>query len=60
MKAGSETKCSELGVKAARAEHWAKGGAGAESLAKLTVEAAEQKSTFKLLFFFASFQSLRV
>jgi formate--tetrahydrofolate ligase len=34
-------KCSELGVKAARADHWAKGGAGAETLAKLTVEAAE-------------------
>jgi formate--tetrahydrofolate ligase len=37
-------KCGELGVKAARAEHWAKGGAGAEQLATLVVEAAENGS----------------
>jgi formate--tetrahydrofolate ligase len=33
-------KCAELGVKTARADHWAQGGAGAEDLAKLVVEAA--------------------
>ena len=43
-------KCAELGVKVARAEHWAKGGAGAEDLAKLVVEAAEQKSSFQFLY----------
>jgi formate--tetrahydrofolate ligase len=43
-------RCSELGVKAARADHWAKGGAGAETLAKLVAEAAEEKSTFKFLY----------
>jgi formate--tetrahydrofolate ligase len=44
-------KCSELGVKTARADHWAKGGAGAEELAKLTVEAADEAGkSFKLLY----------
>ena len=33
-------RCAELGVKAARAEHWAKGGAGAEQLAEMVVDAA--------------------
>jgi formate--tetrahydrofolate ligase len=42
-------RCSELGVKATRADHWAKGGAGAEELARLIVEAAEKKSTFRFL-----------
>jgi len=37
-------------VKATRADHWAKGGAGAETLAKLVVEAAEAKSSFKFLY----------
>ena len=43
-------RCAELGVKATRADHWAKGGAGAENLAKLVVEAAETKSSFRLLY----------
>jgi len=43
-------KCAELGVKAARADHWAKGGVGAENLAKLVVEAANEKSSFKFLY----------
>ena len=45
-------RCSELGVNAARAEHWAKGGAGAENLAKLVVEAAEKtgNSSFQFLY----------
>jgi len=43
-------KCAELGVKAARADHWAKGGAGAEDLARLVVEAAEEKSSFQFLY----------
>jgi len=45
-------KCAELGVKATRAEHWAKGGAGTENLAELVVEAAESdhKSAFRFLY----------
>jgi len=45
-------KCAELGVKTTRAEHWAKGGAGAENLAQLVVEAAESdnKSAFRFLY----------
>jgi formate--tetrahydrofolate ligase len=34
-------RCAELGVDATRAEHWAKGSAGAEELAKLVVKAAD-------------------
>ena len=37
-------KCGGLGVKAARADHWAKGGAGAEELALLVVNAASRAS----------------
>jgi formate--tetrahydrofolate ligase len=38
-------------VKATRADHWAKGGAGAETLAKLVVEAAESGAgKFKFLY----------
>ena len=44
-------KCSELGVKATRADHWAKGGAGAETLARLVAEAAEgKKESFQFLY----------
>ena len=45
-------KCGELGVQAARAEHWAKGGAGAEELAKLVVSAASSGDApnFRLLY----------
>jgi formate--tetrahydrofolate ligase len=44
-------KCAELGVKATRADHWARGGAGAETLAQLVAEAtAEGKKEFKLLY----------
>jgi formate--tetrahydrofolate ligase len=47
-------KCGELGVRAARAEHWAKGGAGAEELAKLVVLAASPcdapKDKFQFLY----------
>ncbi|GHT18388.1 formate--tetrahydrofolate ligase [Planctomycetales bacterium] len=44
-------KCAELGVKVTRADHWAKGGAGAEDLAKLVVEAANNDgSNFRFLY----------
>jgi len=50
-------KCAKLKVQAARADHWAKGGAGAEHLAKLVVEAAAvesaenaDKSSFRFLY----------
>jgi formate--tetrahydrofolate ligase len=45
-------KCSELGVKATRADHWAKGGAGAETLAKLVAEAAEGQDSNKFTFLY--------
>ncbi|MDR3234142.1 MAG: formate--tetrahydrofolate ligase [Planctomycetaceae bacterium] len=44
-------RCGELGVKASKAQHWAKGGAGAEELAKSVVEAADNDgSNFRFLY----------
>ncbi len=40
-----QRRCEELGVKAAICEAWEKGGEGAEELAKLVKEAAEQCTT---------------
>ncbi len=46
-----DEKCDELGVKVARADHWARGGAGAEELAEITVDAAESGSaSFRFLY----------
>jgi formate--tetrahydrofolate ligase len=43
--------CSEIGVRAVVAEHWAKGGLGAEHLAKTVVETIEKEpSKFKPLY----------
>ncbi|MCL2305152.1 MAG: formate--tetrahydrofolate ligase [Planctomycetaceae bacterium] len=44
--------CAKLNTPVAPAEHWAKGGAGAEELAKLVIETAEKSSgsSFKLLY----------
>ncbi len=44
--------CEKLETPVASAEHWAKGGAGAEELARLVIRAAEKSSgdTFKLLY----------
>jgi formate--tetrahydrofolate ligase len=44
-------KCDHLGVPVVRADHWAKGGAGAEDLAKVVVQMADGiKSDFKFLY----------
>jgi formate--tetrahydrofolate ligase len=44
-------RCTELGVRATRAEHWAKGGEGAEELAKLVVKAADNDGgNFRFLY----------
>jgi len=44
-------KCAYLGVPIVRANHWAKGGAGAENLARIVVEVAENtKSDFQFLY----------
>ncbi|MDR0869179.1 MAG: formate--tetrahydrofolate ligase [Planctomycetaceae bacterium] len=44
-------RCAELGVKASRCEHWAKGGAGAEELAHYVAETSKAGSkNFRLLY----------
>jgi len=40
-----ENHCRTLGVRAIKADHWARGGAGAENLARAVVELAEQPRT---------------
>ena len=46
-----QDKCAYLSVKIIQANHWASGGAGAESLAKAVVEVAENtKSDFSFLY----------
>jgi formate--tetrahydrofolate ligase len=44
-------KCAHLSVKIIKADHWARGGAGAEDLARAVVEVVEQtKADFSLLY----------
>jgi formate--tetrahydrofolate ligase len=44
-------KCAYLGVKIIKAEHWAKGGAGTEELARSVIEVIENtKTDFSLLY----------
>ncbi|MDR2757043.1 MAG: formate--tetrahydrofolate ligase [Planctomycetaceae bacterium] len=44
-------KCSEIGIQAAKSEHWAHGGAGAEELAHIVVETIDKEpATFKPLY----------
>jgi len=46
-----QDKCAYLTVKIIKADHWARGGAGAEDLARAVVEVAENtKSDFTLLY----------
>lgn len=46
-----QDKCAYLSVKIVRAEHWARGGAGAESLAQAVVDVVETtKTDFSLLY----------
>ena len=43
--------CESLGVQAVRADHWARGGTGAEDLATAVIDAIDQSSeTFRLLY----------
>ncbi len=46
-----ETKCAVAGAKAYLCEHWAKGGAGAEALARAAVETIEEgKAAFRPIY----------
>ncbi|MEI8064429.1 MAG: formate--tetrahydrofolate ligase, partial [Verrucomicrobiota bacterium] len=47
-----EKHCKTLGVRAIKADHWARGGAGAENLARAVVEMAEQprSNNFQFLY----------
>ena len=46
-----QDKCDYLGVQVVPADHWARGGRGAEDLARVVVDLAEQhKTDFKLLY----------
>ncbi|MEI8315488.1 MAG: formate--tetrahydrofolate ligase [Verrucomicrobiota bacterium] len=47
-----EKHCQTLGVRAIKADHWARGGAGAENLARAVVELAEQprENNFQFLY----------
>ena len=47
-----ENHCKTLGVRAVKADHWARGSAGAENLAKAVVELAEQprSNNFQFLY----------
>jgi formate--tetrahydrofolate ligase len=40
----------EMGVRCARSDHWAEGGAGSVDLARVVVEAAEEPADFKFLY----------
>jgi len=40
----------EMGVRCARSDHWAEGGAGSVDLARAVVEAAEEPADFKFLY----------
>jgi formate--tetrahydrofolate ligase len=46
-----QDKCAYLSVKIVKADHWAKGGAGAEELARAVVDVVENtKTDFSLLY----------
>jgi formate--tetrahydrofolate ligase len=47
-----ENHCKTLGVQAIKADHWARGGAGAENLAKAVVKIAEQPAEQKFQFLY--------
>ncbi len=40
----------EMGVRCARSDHWAEGGAGAVDLARMVVEAADEPTEFRFLY----------
>ena len=53
-----EKHCRALGVRAIKAEHWARGGAGAEELAKAVIELAEQPLSNNFQFLYTDEMSL--
>jgi formate--tetrahydrofolate ligase len=50
--------CKTLGVQAIKADHWARGGAGAENLARAVVEIAEKPRTNDFQFLYTDEMSL--
>jgi len=53
-----EQHCRALGVRAIKADHWARGGAGAEELARAVIELAEQPLAKKFQFLYTDEMSL--
>jgi len=53
-----ERHCQKLGVRAIKADHWARGSAGAENLARAVVEIAEQPVTNDFQFLYTNEMSL--
>jgi formate--tetrahydrofolate ligase len=53
-----ENRCKALGVQAIKADHWARGGAGAENLARAVVELAERPRSNDFQFLYTDEMSL--
>jgi len=53
-----ENHCQTLGVRAIQADHWARGGAGAENLARAVVELAEQPRSNNFQYLYTNEMSL--
>ncbi|MCX6971620.1 MAG: formate--tetrahydrofolate ligase [Verrucomicrobia bacterium] len=53
-----ENRCKALGVQAIKADHWARGGAGAENLARAVVELAERPRSNEFQFLYTDEMSL--
>ena len=53
-----ENHCHKLGVRAIKADHWARGSAGAENLARAVVEIAEHPVTNNFQFLYTNEMSL--
>jgi formate--tetrahydrofolate ligase len=53
-----ENRCKALGVQAVKADHWARGGAGAENLARAVVELAERPRSNDFQFLYTDEMSL--
>jgi formate--tetrahydrofolate ligase len=53
-----ENHCKTLGVQAIKADHWARGGAGAENLARAVIELAEQPRSNNFQFLYTDEMSL--
>jgi formate--tetrahydrofolate ligase len=53
-----ENHCKKLGVQVIKADHWARGGAGAENLARAVIELAEQPRVNDFQFLYTDEMSL--